>query len=402
MNELKNRLWTRSYVFMLLSNLFVYLGFYLLVPTLPTYAKQLGGTSFEASLVVSVFSITGLICRFGADAVCKKLGKKLVILLGLCILALTTFSYLFIPVVGVIGFRAIQGIGWGTASTAIAAVFSEIVPENRRAEGMGYYSLSMIVSMSAATVVAIMIMNTYSFKVISVLSIIFVIISALLLQGVRGNKSEKSKVSKEAKKPFSIGEVFEKDALLPSFLCFLLAITFCGIMSYIILYGREIKMNSIWLYFAGHVVAILVTRPFIGKIVDKKGHLPVILPGAVSMIIGLIILSYVHSLPTLVIASLFYGLGYGAVQPSLQVWAVNRAKAHRKVAANGTFLSSMDLGFTFGAIALSFIAESRGYAVMYRASSVFLFVFLVIYVYTQIKERNKENTYEYEDEEEAS
>lgn len=387
MGEIKNKLWSRNYIFALLSNLFMYLGFYLLVPTLPTYAKQIGGTSFEASLVVSVFSITGLICRFGADAACKKMGKKLVIFLGLCILALTTFSYMFIPVIGVIGFRAIQGIGWGTASTAVAAVFSEIVPEKRRGEGMGYYSLSMIVSMSVATVVAIMVMNKYSFNSIAVLSMIFVAISALLLQGIKSNKKEKSENATANKKAFSIGEVFEKNALLPSFLCFLLAITFCGIMSYIILYGREIKMNNIWLYFVGHVIAILVTRPFIGKILDEKGHAVVILPGAVSMIIGLIILSYVHSLPTLVVASLFYGLGYGAVQPSLQVWAVNRSLEDRKVAANGTFLSSMDLGFTFGAIILSFIADNKSYAVMYRAASIFMLIFLAIYGYNLIRTR---------------
>lgn len=398
MDELKNKLWSRNYIIALLTNLFMYLGFYLLAPTLTTYAKQIGGTSFQASMVVSVFSITGLVCRFSTDAVCNKLGKKLVILGGLCILGLTTLSYVFMPITGVIALRAVQGVGWGIGSTAIAAVFSEIVPEKRRGEGMGYYSLSMIVSMSVATVIAIMVMNKYNFNVIAALSITFVIISVLLLQGLVINKGIKAKNDTVNKKSFSIGEVFEKNALLPSFLCFLLAVTFCGIMSYIMIYGKEIKMNNIWLYFAGHVVAILVTRPFIGKIVDRKGHLPVILPGAVSMIIGLIILSYVHSLPTLVVASLFYGLGYGAVQPSLQVWAVNRSPEHRKVAANGTFLSSMDLGFTFGAIALSFIADGSGYAVMYRTSSIFMVIFLGIYIYSQIKERSSETTNE-EDEE---
>ncbi|WP_234122016.1 MFS transporter [Clostridium hydrogenum] len=399
MSEIKNKLWSRNYIIALLTNLFMYLAFYLLAPTLTSYSKQIGGTSFQASLVVSVFSITGLLCRFSTDAICNKMGKKLVIFFGLCILGLTTLSYVFVPIVGVILFRAVQGVGWGIGSTAIAAVFSEIVPEKRRGEGMGYYSLSMIVSMSVATVIAIMVMNKYNFNVIAALSITFVIISVLLLQGLAINKGEKVKNNTVNKKPFSIADVFEKKALLPSFLCFLLAITFCGIMSYIMIYGKEIKMNNIWLYFAGHVVAILITRPFIGKILDKKGHAVVILPGAVSMIIGLIILSYVHSIPTLVVASLFYGFGYGAVQPSLQVWAVNRSPEDRKVAANGTFLSSMDLGFTFGAIILSFIANSKSYAMMYRASSIFMLIFLAVYGYNLIMARKTGNM---EDEEEQA
>ncbi len=72
-------------------------------------------------------------------------------------------------------------------------------------------------------------------------------------------------------------------------------------------------------------------------------------------------------------------LGYGAVQPSLQVWAINSSPEHRKGAANGTFLSSMDLAFTFGSILLSFIAESKSYAFMYRFSALFIVILLAAY-----------------------
>lgn len=75
---------------------------------------------------------------------------------------------------------------------------------------------------------------------------------------------------------------------------------------------------------------VLLTRPAVGKIFDKKGHVVVILPGAICMIIGLIILSYAVSVPMLLLSSLFYGVGYGAVQPSLQTWAVNRSPSNRK------------------------------------------------------------------------
>jgi len=32
------KLWTKSYILMLFSNLFIYLAFYMLTPTLPAYA----------------------------------------------------------------------------------------------------------------------------------------------------------------------------------------------------------------------------------------------------------------------------------------------------------------------------------------------------------------------------
>jgi MFS family permease len=396
-----NRLWTKDYIFILTTNLFVYIAFYLLVPTLPAFAKQIGGSSLEASLVVSGFSISSLICRAVTGHIADKIDRTPLLLTGLLILALCTFSYMFLPIGGVIILRIFQGVGWGMSSTAIAAIVSDMVPNSRRGEGMGYYSLSMIVSMSLAPIIAIMVMNNFKFNVVAVISIILVCVAVTFFRMVNLRKNKAKNLSCDKEKLIELKDLFEKRALLPSLLCFLLAITLCGIMSYIMLFGKEANLENIWVYFIGHVAMILLTRSFAGKLFDKKGHAIVIIPGAISMIIGLIVLSYTNSITTLIIASLFYGFGYGAVQPSLQAWAVNRSPIERRGAANGTFLSSMDLSFTIGSILLSFIAESKSYAVMYRFSSVFMVIFLLIYGVSIFKE-NKAEAYSEELQEEVS
>ncbi|MFL0197231.1 MFS transporter [Clostridium sp. WILCCON 0269] len=364
---------------MLFSNLFIYLGFYMLVPTLPAYAKVCGGSNFEASLVVSTFSITSLLIRLISGSIMDKIEIKPLLLLGAIILSVTTLSYVWLPVNAIIFVRIIQGIGWGLASTGTAAIFSNIIPKEKRGEGMGYYSLSMIISMALSPIVAIVLMNLYSFKNIAFISIALVATGMIFLSQVKIPK--KIAPESKSKKIFSLTDSFEKKAALPSLLCFLLVITLCGIMSYIMLYGRELNISSIWIYFIGFVAMILVTRPLVGKVFDKKGHTVIIIPGSISLIIGLILLSYANSVPSLIVSSLFYGLGYGAVQPSLQAWTVNRSPHNRKGAANGTFLSSMDLSYTLGAILLSFIAQHKSYAFMYRFSNIFIILLLAVYLY---------------------
>ncbi|WP_407308968.1 MFS transporter [Desulfosporosinus sp. SB140] len=396
-----DKLWTKNYIVILIINLFVYIAFYLLVPTLPAFAKQVGGNNLQASLVVSGFSISSLVCRAVTGHIADKINREPLLLIGLFILALCTFSYMFLPISAVIVVRILQGVGWGMSSTAIAAVISEMVPRKLRGEGMGYYSLSMIISMSLAPIIAIMVMNSYKFNVVAVVSIILVGIAMLLLQLVSISQNKVQRLGAKKEKIISLRGLIEKRALLPSFLCFLLAIPLCGIMSYIMLFGKEVKLSNIWVYFIGHVAMILVTRSFVGKLFDRKGHAVVVIPGAISMIIGLIILSYVDSVTTLIIASLFYGFGYGAVQPSLQAWAVNRSPVERIGAANGTFLSSMDLSFTIGSILLSLIAESKSYAMMYRFSAIFMVIFMLVYAIALLKERKTE-TYKEEILENAS
>jgi len=372
------KLWTKSYILMLFANLFIYLGFYMLTPTLPAYAKASGGSNLEASLVVSTFSITSLLIRLFTGSIMDKVEIKPLLLIGSIILAGSTLSFIWLPIDAIIFVRIIQGIGWGLASTGAAAIFSDIIPVEKRGEGMGYYSLSMIISMALSPMVAIIIMNLYSFKNIAITSIALVAIGVLFISQVKIPKKD-LEISK-SKKKFSLADAFEKKAALPSLLCFFLVITLCGIMSYIMLYGMELKITSIWIYFVGFIVIILVTRPFFGKVFDKRGHVEIVIFGAISLIIGLIVLSYANSISSLIIASIFYGLGYGAVQPTLQAWAIQRSPNNRKGAANGTFLSSMDLAYTVGSILLGVIASHKGYAVMYRVSSIFIVVLLTIYV----------------------
>jgi len=373
------KLWTKNYILMLFSNLFIYLAFYMLTPTLPAYAKACGGSNLEASLVVSTFSITSLLVRLFIGNIMDKIEIKPLLFLGAIILAGSTLSYIWLPLDAIIFVRIIQGIGWGLASTGAAAIFSNIIPKEKLGEGMGYYSLSMIISMALSPIVAIIIMDLYSFKNIALISIALVIIGVLFLSQIKMPK--KTFVKSKSNKTFSLADSFERKAALPSLLCFLLVITLCGIMSYIILYGKELKISFIWIYFVGFAATILITRPFVGRIFDKKGHAVIIIPGSISLLIGLIILSYANSILTLILSSLFYGLGYGAVQPSLQAWAVNRSPFNRQGAANGTFLSSMDLSYTLGAIILSSIAEHKSYAVMYRFSTIFIVFLLAIYSY---------------------
>lgn len=383
-----SKLWSKNYVLLLLVNIAIFLAFYMIVPTIAGHTKEIGGSSLQASLAISIFSVTSLAFRLVTGNAVDRIGKKPIIMAGILICIVSTISYFFVPVTGLLLMRILQGVGWGVSSVAIGAAFSDIVAPDRRGEGLGYYSLTMAVSMSLAPLVAIMIMNSSGFNIVLVVSIVFLVIAIPMLQITGVSTHGTGKVSHSKSKVIDWKNLFEKRALLPGILCFICVITLCAIMSYIYLFGKEIQMANIWIYFLGQVAMVLITRPFIGKIFDKKGPAVVIIPGAISMGLGVFILSFANSVIMIIVASLFFGFGYGATQPSLLAWAVNRSPADRKGAATGTVLCSMDLSFTLGPLLLSFIAERSSYAVMYRLSSTLMVLFLIIYTVYLIK--NKE------------
>lgn len=371
-------LWTASYIALLLLNQLLCFGFYMLPATLPAYVKQTGGTTLQASLVIGAFSVMSLTARVVSGAVVDRAGEKKVILAGILTIAATTLSFIWLPADGIVVLRSLQGIGWGISTAAIATAVYKILPETRRGEGSGYYVLTVILSLSLTPLVAILLMDTFHFSVLLTISGGLSLASLLMLR--KGLSTLPPAPS--APRRISLRDIFEPGAVFPSFLCFINSVPLCGVMAYLVLFGREQHIGSLWVFFIGYAFMILLTRPWIGRLFDRRGHTVIILPGCLAMIAGLLVLSFATSMPLLVVASLLYGLGYGAVHPSLQTWAVNRCPPDRKAAANGLYLSAIDLGYIVGALALGYIAGWQGYAMMYRYSVLPLLVFLAAYLFS--------------------
>lgn len=385
------KLWSKNFILLLLANLFVYQGILMLIPTFPVYIKEIGGNDFEASLPFALVSISALILRSISGNAADSFGRRPLLMIGLAILIFFNGSYFFTSVMSIIFvLRFVQGIGWGITSTLLATIMADIVPHNRRGEGTGYFSLSIIVATSLATILGITIMEYYGFNVILAVSTTLVVIGMLLAQklSITPIKKDVTVITNKNKK-FQWSQLFEKRALLPAFLCFLHSVTLGGIMSFLMLYGQERGIENIWIYFVGHISMILISRPFAGKFFDRKGHAMVILPGLLFMMMGLVTLSYATSVYSLITASLLYGLGYGAAHPSLQAWAIMRSPADRKGAASGTFLSSLDLGYAVGAVLLGLIATHTNYGMMYRISTLFLVIFAIVYGYYLINNKDE-------------
>jgi MFS family permease len=374
-----NRIWTGSFVALLAVNVLLCFGFYMLPSTLPAYVKQLGGSNFEASLVIGLFSVMSLGSRVISGTIVDAAGERRVILAGIGVIVATTVAFVWAPIDAILLLRSVQGVGWGLATAAIATAVYKIVPESRRGEGSGYYALTVITAVSLSPLVAILLVSSFDFVVLLAVSASLTLASTVFLK-VGVSTPPVPATDPGVRRKISLASIFERGALLPSALCFILSIPLCGVIAYLVLFGKEQQLPDVWVFFIGYALMILVTRPFIGRQLDRKGHVVIVLPGSLAMIAGLVALSVTKSTAMLVVSSLLYGLGYGAVQPTLHTWAVNRCPPDRKAAANGLFLSSIDLGYIVGAITLGVIAEWAGFAAMYRYSALAMFAFIALYL----------------------
>jgi MFS family permease len=280
-----DRLWTGSFIALLAVNLLLCFGFYMLPATLPAYVTQIGGSLFQASLVIGTFSVMSLVSRIASGTMVDAVGEQRVILAGIIAIGATTLSMIWMPVNGILALRALQGIGWGLSTAAIATAVYKVVPEARRGEGSGYYALTAITSISLTPLAAILLMDAFDFvAVLGISATVTLAAIAPLKKGLSTLPVDSRKP--RTRRPITLRSIFEQGALLPSFLCLILSVPLCGVMAYIVLFGRERHLGNIWVFFIGFALMILSTRPYIGRLFDRKGHSIIILPGSAGAIHG--------------------------------------------------------------------------------------------------------------------
>lgn len=373
--ENREALWTRPFVTITLVNLLLFFGFQLLIPTLPVYVKSLGAGDHVIGWVNGIFTISALIIRPFSGIALDRFGRKWIFLAGLLLFVVVTAMYSFLPTVAMLLiFRFIHGFGWGAASTGSNTVASDTIPKSRFGEGIGFFTLASNVAMAVAPAVGLYMLAEYSFQRLTFLSAGLVLLSFLLALVFPYQKPEKSAAPKERQ------ALFERSSLRAAVVMFFVTVTYGAINSFIALYAAERGITNIGIFFSVMAVVMLVSRPVFGKLVDRYGFSVAVLPGLILTIIAIARLSLATQLNDFLMVALSYGIGFGALQSSLQAMAVVHAPKHRLGVANSTFYFGFDSGIGFGSILLGMLASNVGYSRMYRWSILFIVIAFVVYV----------------------
>lgn len=374
MEEQKKPLWTKEFVTISIINLFLFCGFQMLLPTLPLYTKALGGSDAILGWIIGAATVASLIIRPFSGIVIDRIGSKTIFIAGICIILVATLAYGWFPVVAaIIALRFLHGLGWGIATTTSSAIASESIPKHRFGEGMGYFSLSSSLAMALAPGIGLGVLTAYGFDLLSLVSTGFGVAALLLVFFInRGRKTANEGVKVKA-------AVYERASILPSVIMFFACATYGSITGFLSLYAADKGIGNIGIFFTVYSLFLLLSRPFYGRLTDRFGFNVIIYPGLILLIVALFLLSVAQVLLVFLISAAVYGMGFSAVQSSLQTMAIIRAPKGRLGAANATFFTGFDGGIGFGSVVGGMIASSAGYGKMYLYFSFFIVIAAALY-----------------------
>lgn len=376
MNE---RLWTKDFISVSLSAFFTFLVFYTLTATLPIYVlDDLGQKQSQVGLVITVFLISAVIIRPFSGIWLDTIGRRKILLSSLAFFAITTFFY-FIATnfFGLLTLRFIQGISFGLATTAAGTIVAEIIPPKRRGEGMSYFSSAMILAMVFGPFLGITLMNHFNFSIVFLVSGIFGILSLVF-----GMNITIPKQNFNIKTPIRVSNLIERKALPISLTAAFISFGYSSVMSFITVYANELGFVEVAsFFFIVYAVVVLMSRPFTGKLFDRKGENIIIYPGIILFSIGLVVLGFSHIPFIFLFSAVLIGLGYGSIAPSFQTLAINTATPARKGMATATYFMFFDIGIGFGSFVLGIVTAKTSFHSMYVFSALIVLLTTVIYYF---------------------
>lgn len=388
----KDRLWTKDFINTSIVNFALMMSQYLLLVTMAMYAAEEYNASVGmAGLVSSAFIIGSLIGRlFGGKHITAMGGKKM-LMIGSVLIVILTASYLIpMGIYPLIVLRILHGAAMGYAMTATGTIIAQIIPPSRNGEGIGYFSMSVVLATAVGPLIGVSLIAAYGFTSIFLFSFAMAIISLVIGLTVKAPPGQPSKSTDSGK--FKIMDFFEKRAMPISAVMFVMAFAYSGILSYVTAYAESISLIQAGsLYFTVYGITVLLSRPITGPLLDRKGANIVMYPAIIMFAIGLAVISQASLTMAFLIAAALIGFGYGNIQSVTQALAIKVTPPERLGLANTTYFIALDLGLGFGPFLLGYIVPSLGYRGMYMTLAFVVLAGIIVYYFLHGR-RDKEIT----------
>ncbi len=351
----KQTIWTKDFILLCLAVLFMAISFYFLIPTLPLFLTDIIKVEKKhIGLIVASFTLAALIIRPLTGYAIDRWGRKWVYIIAFFFMAAFFNLYIVALTVGIMfSLRFLHGLAWGVTSTTGATIAVDLLPTQKRGEGLSIYGLTMPLAMAIGPLIGFALVAKWGYNFMFVTGFIICLIGFMLITFIKYPKY----IPPAKHTKFSFNNLFEKKSLPVSLNIMFITIPYGGIVSFIAIYAKEIGIVHGSLFFLILAIGIALARLVSGKIFDKKGPRVIFLVGIILLITGLPILAFIQNDWGFFIAAAMIGFGNGVIFPITQAMVNNMVQINRRGAANSTLFTAFDLGIGGGMVLTGFLGD---------------------------------------------
>ncbi len=372
----RQRIFTWSFIMVFIAAGMIRVSYQMQNTLMPLYMGLLGYSASSIGMTTTVCTIASLILRPLLGGMLDRYGRRVLALVGTALFAVATLLCGFFGGFAVLlALRALQGFGFSSHTTAINTMATDILPEDRMSEGIGYMGLTGSLSSAIAPAVALLFVSSGNYKlgfIMAGLAGVVAVASVLLV------RAPDVKAQNQREKMSLFDRLWEKSALKPTLIMLILGACAAAGGTFLPTFalGKGFNSAQISLYFTVNAVATVLARLFGARASRKLGMKATLVVATALSVGGYLILAFSPNVFGLWAAAAMQGLSYGTLYPMMNAMAVTGASPDRRGVAMATFLTGMDIGMGFGASFWGLIIDWLGIEYMFPMCAA---IALVIY-----------------------
>lgn len=340
----------------------VFISAFQLFPTAPFHIRDLGGSTFSSGLFLGLLTYASAFSAPLTGSVADRIGHRRVLLIGSLAIAGFSVAYALAPSPALMLALVVpHGIFWSGLMVASGAYVTTLVPEERRAEGIGYWGLSTVLAVAVAPNIGFLIYRR------GWLLLCMVMLGLnLLMAAIAWTLDEIHQPADPGEHRFTL----EWRVLVVSLAVFMYSFGYGGVTSFSAMYAEAEQISPRAIYLTSVAVAILVSRPFAARLADRLGYKSVFLPSMGVAGAGLLLLAALPpSRGSMILSGAVFGAGYGTAWPVFMAYMLGRVEPGRRGAAYGAMIAALDTGIGTGSTTLGWLIQHYGYAAAFGAAA---------------------------------
>jgi MFS family permease len=366
-----------------LASFFVAVGFGIVLPAIPVFARTFGVSNTAIGLIVSSFAIT----RFASGLISGKLvdrfGERVVFSSGVGMVAIFVLLAGLAQSYGqLLFFRAAGGLGSSMFTVAAGSVIMRAVDDNNRARAFSIYNAAFLVGGISGPAIGgllSLISLRAPFFAYSITLTISGLIALFFLKGINLNRGEDGE---ELAQRTSIAQALSlKPYRIALVISFVGNWVLFGVRSSILpIFVIETLRSTPAVVGYGFTLSALMQGLLLlraGKISDTRGRKYAAVSGSFIALLGLIVLIFTNSIWMYFFSMALIGLGgaFLAITPSSIVGDVIKGKSGQVI---GLFQMAGDAGMMVGPIVLGWFADTFSYQAAFISTVVIFSVSVIL------------------------
>lgn len=344
----------------------VFLSAFQLFPTAPYRVLQLGGTKATAGLALGLLTYASAASALMTGVIADASGRRrTLVATSLCLAAFAAAYAAVARISGLLLLVTLHGVVWSALLAASAAYVLDVIPESRRTEGIAYWGTAATFAVAIAPSLGLWLLDWGWPWVCLSMGTLNLAMAAIAWRLPDDRQPVRSGARVPARR---LGPVEWRVTLLAVTL-FLYAYGYGGVTSFVALYSEASDVTPRGLWFAVFSGAVLVSRPVLGRLADRVGHVAVLLPCLALTAIAYGLLAVGGSRPLFVVSAVAFGLGAGSAYPVFAAYVMAHMDARRRGAAFGGILAALDTGIGSGSILTGWVIEHHGYRLAFGTAA---------------------------------